>query len=238
MTEAFLRYFSDLDDLVHAATAHLSGTLAKALDARGRASLMLSGGSSPEPVYRRLAQEPLAWDGVGVGLVDERWVPRGHPASNADFVQNCFEDSPADRALFVPLHNGHERAAEGLEAAEQALALLAQPFDICVMGMGLDGHTASWFPRSMGLDAALDADGDARVAAVDARGCEGAGEITQRMTLTFAAVAAARHTVLLLSSWEKLDVFRAAADLDVRDAPVKALLSLGDRLTVFALEIA
>lgn len=236
MTNIHFRLFADKAALVEAATAHLSAILDDALNMRGRASAMLSGGSSPKPIYEALAREPLAWNGVGLSLVDERWVPKGAAGSNADFIENCFADRPAQDAFFVPLYNGQKTPEAGLDAAEQALALIAQPFDLCVLGMGMDGHTASWFPRSGGLDASLDPSNTAILAAIDATGCAVAGDHTDRITLTFSAISASRNIILLLPSAEKLAVFKAAADKDVRDAPVKALHALEDRLTVFALE--
>lgn len=236
MTDVNFKIFEDNAALISAATDHISAILAEALDQRGRASAMLSGGSSPRPIYERLAQQPLAWNGVGLSLVDERWVPSGSAGSNADFLKDCFMDTPAERAHFLPLYNGHETARLGLEAASQALGLLAQPFDLCVLGMGLDGHTASWFPRSKGLAAALDPKNENQLAAIDATGCEVAGAHTDRITLTYSAIAAARQSVLLLPSAEKLSVFKAAQNKDVLDAPVKVLQALGEQLTIFALD--
>lgn len=232
MTESL---FSNKTDLIEAATDFMTDRIKSALDTRGRASLMLSGGSSPKPVYEALAQKPLAWDGVGIGLVDERWVPSGAEGSNADFIQGCFSDTPAERAFFVPMHNDRPNPASGLDAAEQALALLAKPFDLCVMGMGLDAHTASWFPRSGGLENALSPKNMAVVGAIDATGCAVAGDHPERITLTYSAIEAARDVMLLLPSAEKYAVFQNAGERDVLDAPVKALLGLGDRLHVFAM---
>lgn len=234
MMDVIMRTFDDADALADQAAAHLSDHLDEALTQRGRASLMLSGGSSPKPIYQKLAQATLAWNGVGIGLMDERWVPSGADGSNADFIRDCFTGSPAEHAHIVPLYNAHPTAADGVEAAKQALDLMAQPFDICVMGMGLDGHTASWFPRSGGLEAALDPNDPATVCAIDASGCEVAGQHTDRITLSYSAIAAARHVMLVLPSVEKLDVFWQTLSRDVLDAPVKALTKLGDRLTVFA----
>jgi len=236
MPDIDLRLFKSKAALIEAATDHLANILAEALNGRGRASAMLSGGSSPKPIYEALAKMPLAWNGVGLSLVDERWVPSGAAGSNADFIQDCFADTPAQTAFFVPLYNGHATPEAGLDAAEQALTLMAQPFDLCVLGMGMDGHTASWFPRSAGLDASLDPSSTATLAAIDATGCAVAGDHTDRITLTFSAVSASRNIILLLPSVEKLAVFKDAAKKDVRDAPVKALHALQNRLTVFALE--
>lgn len=236
MNNMDIRLFKDKAALVEAATIHLSSVLEGALTARGRASAMLSGGSSPKPIYEALAKTPLAWDGVGISLVDERWVPSGAVGSNADFIQNCFAGTEAEKAFFVPLYNGDASPEAGLVAAEQALALIAQPFDLCVLGMGMDGHTASWFPYSGGLVSALDSENIATLAAIDATGCEVAGDHTDRITLTFSAVAASENIILLLPSAEKLSVFKAAAKKDLFEAPVKSLHGLGDRLTVYALE--
>lgn len=236
MANIDFRLFADKAALVEAATGYLSNILADALKERGRASAMLSGGSSPKPIYEALATAPLAWNGVGISLVDERWVPSGAEGSNADFIQGCFADTPAQDAFFVPLYNGHKTPEMGVEAAEQALALMAQPFDLCVLGMGMDGHTASWFPRSGGLEASLDQNNTATLAAIDATGSAVAGDHTDRITLTFTAVSASLNIILLLPSAEKLAVFKAVAEKDMRDAPVKALHALEDRLTVFALE--
>lgn len=236
MVDMDIRLFPDKAALIGAATAHLSAALDEALEARGRASAMLSGGSSPKPIYEALATATLAWNGVGISLVDERWVPSGVAGSNADFIRDCFAGTSADKAFFVPLYNNHASPAAGVAAAEQALALIAQPFDLCVLGMGMDGHTASWFPHSGGLEASLDPENRATLAAIDATGCEVAGEHTDRITLTFSAVAASRNIILLLPSAEKLAVFKAAAHKDIVEAPVKALHALEGRLTVYALE--
>lgn len=228
--------FAEKDALVAAAAAHITEALKSALNARGRASLILSGGSSPKPVYETLAQMDLPWDGIGISLVDERWVAPGEAGSNADFIQDCFAGTPAERAHFVPLYNGHASAGEGVKSAEQALASLRQPFDVCVLGMGLDGHTASWFPQSGGLEAALDPTNAAMLCAIDATGCDVAGEHTDRISLTYSAVKKAENVILLLPSAEKLTVFQSALDASHSDKPVAALTGLGDRLRVFAME--
>ena len=233
---ATVHTFATKEALADAAAAMFADVLGTALDTHGRASAALSGGSSPKPIYERLAQAPLAWNGVGLTLVDERWVAPGQPGSNADFLRGCTEGTPMARAQFIPLYNDAPNAAEGVQAAEQALALIRQPLDLCVLGMGSDGHTASWFPQSGGLEAALDADNPATLCAIDATGAPVAGDHTDRITLTYSAVAKANHVVLLLPSADKMAAWRATADSDLHDAPVRVLDRLGDRLVVFGVE--
>lgn len=211
----------------------IAGRLRIALDQRGRASLALSGGSSPRLMYERLGDKPLAWDGVGVTLVDERWVARGEAGSNADFIQDCFANRPAKRSHFVPLFNGHDTPAAGLSPAEQAVAGIAQPLDVCVMGMGSDGHTASWFPNGPGLMDYLDADNPRALCAPDASGQSGSSGFSARISLTFSAIAKSRLVILLLPSQEKNDAFQLFEAKSEFEAPVNALRQLGDKLHIF-----
>ena len=110
--------------------------------------------------------------------------------------------------------------------------MIPKPFDVCVMGMGLDGHTASWFPNSKGLKEALDPNNADSVIAIDARGCPVAGDHPERITLTLSAVMAAKQIILMIPGAGKSDVFEQSAKQSVYDAPVKALRAAGERLTV------
>lgn len=235
-TEFQVHFAPNPGALADTAAEFIAARLEKALDRDGRASLALSGGSSPRLTHEKLGDKPLAWKGVGVSLVDERWVPAGSEGSNADFIHDCFAERPAAQAHFVPLYNGHETPAKGLDAAEQALAMIKQPFDVCVLGMGSDGHTASWFPNAPDLDSALDSNNHRTLCAPDASGQAGSSGFAERISLTYAAVADAACAVLLLPSVKKWAVFQSIADKSSHDAPVNALRSLGNRLHVFAVE--
>ena len=221
------------DVLAQKACAFIAEKLTSAITLRGMASLMVSGGSSPKPLFANLAKADIAWDKVTVSLVDERWVNPDQPGSNEAFIKENFLTGAASQARFISLKTPHASAAEGLLEVEQRFAAIPAPFDVCVMGMGLDSHTASWFPRANGRAAAMDEHALARFAHVDARGCSGAGDFPERITLTLSAVMDSRSIVMFIPGSEKRRVFEAASAGDVARAPVAALKSAGKRLVVF-----
>ena len=196
---------------VEAATTLIADALRDALDARGQATLMLSGGSSPKPVYQRLSGLDIDWSKVRVGLVDERLDPRG---SNAELVRTTRLQDKAAEATFYPMT---------VESDEGYRELM--PADICVMGMGTDGHTASWFPDSPDLARAIDPDTKDTVIRVDASGCGANSGYPARATLTLPAVLASRHILLLIPGAKKRDVF------EHRDGLPVDTLTGSDRLT-------
>lgn len=224
--------FTSRERLVDVASEQIADAINAAVTKRGAASLMLSGGSSPRPVYEALSQMDLPWDKVTIGLVDDRWVKRGEPGSNETFLDNTLLKGVAKRAKFIGLKTNDINPAAGVKASEAQLSHIPQPFDVCVMGMGLDGHTASWFPNSKGLKEALDLDNPKNVVAIDARGCPVAGDHPERITLTLAAVMASKQIILMIPGAGKSDVFKQSANKSVYDAPVKALRAAGERLTV------
>jgi 6-phosphogluconolactonase len=131
--------------------AMVADGLRAALAERPRATLVVSGGKTPVAMWQSLRQQDLDWQRVDVTLADERWVPTDHPASNEALVRQHLLQARARTAHWVPLYNPGEEAGESLEAALPRLeARLASqlnwPADVVVLGMGADGHTASWFP--------------------------------------------------------------------------------------------
>ena len=233
MIETFTyKSFNARDEMVTSAATQIAEAVNSAVAQRGAASLMLSGGSSPRPVYERLSEMDLPWDKVTIGLVDDRWIERGKAGSNETFLDETLLKGKAKSAKFIGLKTNDANPAAGIEASEAQLSAIPQPFDVCVMGMGLDGHTASWFPNSNGLKESLDPKNENTVIAIDARGCPVAGDHPDRITLTLSAVMASKQIILMIPGAGKADVFKASADKSVYDAPVKALRAAGGRLTV------
>ena len=208
----------DGDQWTWAIAVAVIATLRRELAVHPRTRLLVSGGTTPAPVFRALSQAPLEWARVDIALVDERWLPPGDPDSNACLVREHLLRDRAAGARFQPLTiPGTDIAAAVSGANVQAQG---QAPAIVLLGMGEDGHTASLFPHMPGLEGAL-ASPDAYVA-VDASGCPGAGPWPRRITLTPAGLAPAPNRLLLLRGEGKRRVFdRAAAGDDPREMPVR-----------------
>lgn len=203
--------------------------LAADIAQQGRASLFVSGGSTPRQTFEILSGEPLDWSKVTAGLVDERWVPPDHADSNERLVRSHFLKSFAGAAGLLPMWTPGVDA--GLAAAERDLAYRPHCVSpsFVLLGMGTDGHTASWFPRMPGLDKALTCDNGQCVMMAQAAGAP----VPHRLTLTGAAVVRARRAVLLIFGREKLDVLETAMASDAHAFPVRfAIDGLGDRLLI------
>jgi len=130
-------------------------TLARsAIAAHGRFTVALSGGSTPRLLYERLITQPIEWQHVHVFWGDERCVPPDHPDSNYGLSQRVLlahVDIPAQNVHRLPGEIGPVQAAQRYEA--ELLAVLGtQPrFDLILLGLGSDAHTASLFPNTPAL---------------------------------------------------------------------------------------
>ncbi len=224
--------FNTATDASAYVAARIANAVRQAIATRGQANVCLSGGSTPRPAYEALSGFELPWHKTNLSLVDDRWVPETNPGSNAAMIRKSLLQGPAARARFIPLVSDHETPENGLAQSEQSIAPLMESLDICLMGMGTDGHTASWFPGSGGLAAALDIENTHSLAAIDAAGCIGASNYPARITLTFPAVMQSREIILFITGDEKARVLDDAKEKSVTDAPVKALLAAGNRLTI------
>jgi len=202
---------------VAAIDTHVADLLRATLQQSGQARILLSGGKTPEPVYRALSHAELDWSHVDIALVDERWLQPDDPDSNAYLIGDTLLQDRAAAAHFEPLTRiGRTLAASVRMANEHA----RHNPDIIVLGMGDDGHTASLFPRARDLDLALSADAD--YVAIDATGCPGAGPWPMRISLTPAGLSKAPYRILLVRGEGKQRVLdRAVNGDDPREFPVR-----------------
>lgn len=223
------RSFVGKDELALALAEAVAADLKTAIATRGAATLAVSGGSTPGRFFAELGRRiDIAWSKVTVTLVDERWVDDTSERSNARLVKDRLLSGVASAARFVPLYQGGDTPTE--EAVARASAAVAKlgPLDAVVLGMGNDGHTASFFPGGDTLDHALAADGPI----VDIR-APGAGE--PRVTLTLARILAAGSIYLHIEGDEKARVLDLALSPGATsDMPVRAVLRQDQKpVTIF-----
>jgi len=214
--------FADPAGLAAALAASVADALRAAIDARGGALLALSGGTTPELFLRCLGQQQLEWNRVTVTLCDERWVPPQHERSNARLVARTLLRGAASAARFVPLYAERPDPETGAAVIDARIAALPLPLDVAVLGMGNDGHTASFFPEGDRLPEALDLNNTARVLPMRAAG---AGE--PRITFTLSALLDTRALYLHIEGEAKRQLL-ADARLALGEAanfPVRSVLT-------------
>jgi 6-phosphogluconolactonase len=213
--QEMLEVFPGSSAMAEAAADAVAAQLSFGLKARGRASLVATGGRSPGPVYDRLKDADLDWSHVAVTLSDERHVDVDSPNANVRQLRERLFVGPAAQARYLPL----------TDYAEPALRAL-MPFDAVLLGMGEDGHIASLFPGSPLMGEAMDPHGKALVAESPA----GFGTPpVARITLTLAALLQSHAIFLLIAGEAKRQVVADA--LAGADLPVRAILAQ-DRVPV------
>lgn len=217
---ARLHEFKDGAALAEGLADRVSAALADAIAARGRATVAVSGGSTPKAFFKALSTRDIDWAKVTVTLIDERFVPADNPRSNHLLVAENLLQGKAKAANFLPLYRDSGSAEEAAAIVTADAATLGHPFDVAILGMGTDGHTASFFPGGSRLAEAISPDTPRGVITMEA---EGAGET--RLTFTFTSLQDARLLVLHIEGQGKKDVLAAAeSDGPETDMPIRAVL--------------
>lgn len=192
----------------------IAGEIETALLDRDRVSFAVPGGTTPGPMFDALSAADLDWSRVRVLLTDERRVPADHPRSNERLVRERLLTSRAAAAEFIRLvpddDSDWPRLFEMLEAES--------PLSILLLGMGADMHTASLFPGSPDLAAALDGN------APPIMGVTPPGDLEPRLTLTAPMLTGAMATHVLITGAEKRAALERARHLKPQEAPIAAVL--------------
>lgn len=218
-------FFEQRNHLLTALVAECQDVLSEAISKHGVATLLVSGSSTPAPLYEALSKTDLNWKKIKIALVDERWVDADHTASNEALVRRSLLINNAKISEFTAMKSDAATAAAGQAECEDRYARLPQPFSLAILGMGIDGHTASLFPQAEGIKAAMDLNNSSLTAAINAPHSEVTGPNTERMTLTLSALMKTERLIILLTGEDKLAVFSAAQKPGSSDEmPIRALL--------------
>lgn len=197
--------FDSREALAEALAASIAASLADAAAAGGRGVLAVSGGTTPKRMFGALSREAIDWATTVVTLCDERFVPPDSPRSNEGLVMRELLQNAAQAARFVPLFRPTATVEDAAAESAVALAGIGRALDLAVLGMGEDGHTASFFPDAAELEQALDPAGERTVMVIHAAS---AGE--PRLTLTLPVLAKARRVVLHIEGEGKRETFERA----------------------------
>ncbi len=212
MTEFRLRWHvhSDLEQLIEAVANGIVNEAARAISAAGKFLIVLAGGSTPQPIYARLVELDTPWNQWHVYFGDERCLSIGHPERNDTMVREGWLDK-----VSIPINQIHAVPAElgpdtGAKRYARELAGL-RPFDLTLLGLGEDGHTASLFPGGP-----LGSEHDAPdVLAVDAAPKPPAS----RVSMSAARLTRSQSVQLIVTGEEKRSILtrlRDGADMPIR----------------------
>lgn len=208
MTEIEWWDYEDAAELAEAIAGDIQFVIESAIDARGSAVIALAGGKTPFPAYEKLAQAKLDWKRVTIVPGDERIVPLGDPLSNVTQLGKLFIPKGARVIPIVPKQTEDYKAAG--RSADALMQDLHWPLDLCLLGVGGDGHTASIFPGP-DFDEALNGPKERRMLGVMPDPLPPEAPVA-RVSLSRAAIASARALMIAVTGQAKRDVIEKAID--------------------------
>ena len=212
--------FDHTSTLVETLSARIRKMLSESVHNKGHASLAVSGGTTPIPLFEALSHLDLEWDKVVVTLVDERWVEITDRDSNEYLVRRYLLKEKAVKARFIGMKTAEETAKAGEKACSQRLREVPLPFDALILGIGSDGHTASLFPGAKRLPAAVDAKPNRICINIKPQSAP-----HERMTLTLPAILNSSRIFIFIRGEEKRSVYAKAVSKGPPDEmPIRHIL--------------
>jgi 6-phosphogluconolactonase len=206
MTEIEWWEYDDAAELADAVAGDIQFVVESAIDARGSAVIALAGGKTPLPAYEKLAQAKLDWKRVTIIPGDERIVPLGDALSNVTALGKIFIPKGARVMPIVPKATDDYKAAG--RSADALMQDLHWPLDLCLLGVGGDGHTASIFPGP-DYDEALNGPKERRALGVMPDPLPPEAPVA-RVTLSRQAIATARALMIAVTGDAKRKVIEDA----------------------------
>ncbi|MBV1873659.1 MAG: 6-phosphogluconolactonase [Gammaproteobacteria bacterium] len=203
-------FFPNRELLTQALCEQLSARITTAIKLRQKAKLALPGGTTPIPLFEELAKQTLDWPSVTLTLTDERWVPNNHQDSNELLLRQHLLNKVNPH--FIPLKTPPASPEAGQPQAEYNLGENCLPLDVCVLGMGNDGHIASLFPTAPEINIATSPLNNQHCIAVNPPNTPQA-----RISLTLNTIMEARELVLLFVGESKQEIYQTALTLSSRN---------------------
>lgn len=217
--QAQLNQFDTSARLNQVFAKEIADKLQAGIDLTGTASLLVSGGNTPRPMFAVLSEIDIAWQKVNIALVDDRWVSTDNEASNEKMVKQALLINKASKANFVGMKTSQQDAFTAEQEVTQRLSHIQQPFDVVILGMGEDGHTASIFPCCEQINEALTTD---KVLMAT----QPTTAPHQRMTFTKSALLNSKQLYLhLVGESKEVVLNQVAAGEDEKLAPIRAFLN-------------
>jgi len=215
-----LNDFSSREQLDEALAENVSQILQSAIALKGKASIAVSGGSTPKGFFKVLSNKAIDWEKVTITLADERWVDINSTDSNTRLVHENLLQNKASAAKFFHLKQGENLCDETLADLNLAANSALLPLDVLILGMGEDGHTASLFPCSEQIEKGLDKANKNVLMKVEPKTAP-----HQRITFSFAALKQSKNTFLHVCGVSKKQVLdKALSANDIFDMPIRAFL--------------
>lgn len=198
--------------------AQIATDLSAAIQRKGTATLLLSGGSTPSGVYRLLSEQDLEWGQITIGLVDERFVSADSPFSNYKLLRESIAQNKASSVLILPMVVDVLNYEENLKQIEESYRIFTEP-DVVLLGMGPDGHTASIFPNDA-ASAQANQNHEAILSNTNAPAAP-----TQRITFNGPVLRKANKLYLMITGAQKQEVFEKSTADNLPIASFKSALT-------------
>ncbi|MBT5186723.1 MAG: 6-phosphogluconolactonase [Kordiimonadaceae bacterium] len=211
--------FESREELVSDLCAEIISKLSQSIDERQKASMLLSGGSTPGPLYDLMSKQEMNWKNVYFSVTDERWLETNHQDSNERLVRATLLQNKAASANYVSLKSNQPTPHMGQKDTEQNFADFPFPIDIVLLGMGEDGHMASLFPNIEDSQKAMDKEIKYFCHAIKRE----EGDV-DRMTVTLNGLLKSKRIILYFYGQKKLDVYNKAKELKSDSLPISYLL--------------
>lgn len=212
--------FLEQKELIDALSLNIIANLEKAILEKGKASLIVSGGSTPKPLFEKLSSFDIAWDKVKVALCDERWINPKDKDSNEKLVKNSLLINFASKSQFISMYQEKIDIEDAQELCSDIYKKELFPFDVLILGMGNDGHTASLFPNNIKLKEAFE---------INNRLCicmEPNDAPYKRMSLTKKAILSANNIYLHFEGIEKQNIYKKVLEgVDRYEMPIASILN-------------